>query len=33
MKSPTLAERTLHEAIMEAINSVVEDQGEFVEAF
>lgn len=31
--SPTLMERTLHEAIMEAINSVVEDQGEFVEAF
>ena len=31
--SPTLAETTLHEAIMEAINSVVEDQGEFVEAF
>lgn len=29
----TLAERTLHEAIMEAINSVMEDQGEFVEAF
>ena len=31
--SPTLMERTLHEAIMEAINSVVEDQGEFVQAF
>lgn len=31
--SPTLMERTLHEAIMEAINSVVEDTGEFVEAF
>lgn len=31
--SPTLVEKTLHEAVMEAINSVVEDTGEFVEAF
>ena len=31
--SPTLEETTLHGAIMEAINSVVEDDGEFVEAF
>ncbi len=31
--SPTLKEETLHEAIMAAINSVVEDQGEFVQAF
>lgn len=31
--SPTLKEETLHEAIMTAINNVVEDQGEFVQAF
>ena len=31
--SPTLKEEILHEAIMEAINSVVEDEGEFVQAF
>lgn len=31
--SPTLKEKTLHEAIMTAIGSVVEDQGEFVQAF
>lgn len=31
--SPTLKEPTLHEAIMTAIDSVVEDQGEFVQAF
>ncbi|WP_097004046.1 recombinase family protein [Lacrimispora amygdalina] len=31
--SPTLKEDSLHEAIMTAINSVVEDQGEFVQAF
>lgn len=31
--SPTLKEETLHEAIMTAIDSVVEDQGEFVQAF
>lgn len=31
--SPTLKEEILHEAIMTAINSVVEEQGEFVEAF
>lgn len=31
--SPTLNETSLHEAVMAAINSVVEDQGEFVEAF
>lgn len=31
--SPTLKEAILHEAIMTAINSVVEDQGEFVQAF
>ncbi len=31
--SPTLREETLHEAIMVAIDSVVEDQGEFVQAF
>ena len=31
--SPTLKEETLHEAIMAAIGSVVEDQGEFVQAF
>lgn len=31
--SPTLNEKSLHEAIMAAINSVVEDQGEFVQAF
>ena len=31
--SPTLKEKTLHEAIMAAIGSVVEDQGEFVQAF
>lgn len=31
--SPTLKEETLHEAIMAAIDSVVEDQGEFVQAF
>lgn len=30
--SPTLSEETLHEAIMTAIDSVVEDQGEFVQA-
>ncbi len=31
--SPTLKEDSLHEAIMTAINSVVEDRGEFVQAF
>lgn len=31
--SPTLKEDSIHEAIMSAINSVVEDQGEFVQAF
>lgn len=31
--SPTLKEESLHEAIMASINSVVEDQGEFVQAF
>ncbi|MCD7997178.1 MAG: recombinase family protein [Clostridiales bacterium] len=31
--SPTIREDTLHGAIMEAINSAVEDQGEFVQAF
>lgn len=31
--SPTLKEEILHEAIMKAVNSVVEDQGEFVQAF
>lgn len=31
--SPTLKKETLHEAIMAAIGSVVEDQGEFVQAF
>lgn len=31
--SPTLKEEILHEAIMVAVNSVVEDQGEFVQAF
>lgn len=31
--SPTLKEDSLHEAIMTAINDVVEDQGEFVQAF
>lgn len=31
--SPTLKEIPLHEAIMKAVNSVVENQGEFVEAF
>lgn len=31
--SPSLEEKTLHRAIMEAINSVVEDKGEFVDAF
>lgn len=31
--SPTLDERTLHEAIMAAVNKVVEDSGEFVDAF
>ena len=31
--SPTIREDTLHQAIMAAINSVVEDQGEFVQAF
>ena len=31
--SPTLKEQTLYEAIMTAINSVVENQGEFVGAF
>lgn len=31
--SPTLRETTLHEAVMAAINKVVEDQGEFVQAF
>ena len=31
--SPTLKEEILHEAIMTAVNSVVEDQGEFVKAF
>ena len=31
--SPTLKEKTLHETIMTAIGSVVEDQGEFVQAF
>ena len=30
--SPTLKEEILHEAIMTAVNSVVEDQGEFVQA-
>lgn len=31
--SPTLKEEILHEAIMAAIDSVVEDQGKFVQAF
>lgn len=31
--SPTLKEEILHEAIMTAIGKVVEDQGEFVQAF
>ncbi|PWJ76615.1 zinc ribbon domain-containing protein [Murimonas intestini] len=31
--SSTIKEDTLHQAIMAAINSVVEDQGEFVQAF
>ena len=31
--SPTLKEDSLHEAVMTAINNVVEDQGEFVQAF
>ena len=31
--SPTLKEKTLHTAIMTAINSVAEDQGMFVQAF
>jgi len=31
--SPTLKEKILHEAIMMAIGKVVEDQGEFVQAF
>lgn len=31
--SPTIKEDTLHQAVMTAINSVVEDQGEFVQAF
>jgi len=31
--SPTLKEDSLHEAIMTAINNVIEDQGEFVQAF
>lgn len=31
--SPTLEEKTLHGAIMEAVNSVVEDDGTFVDAF
>ena len=31
--SPTLKESTLQEAIMTAINNVVEDKGEFVQAF
>ena len=31
--SPTLKEEILHEAIMMAIGKVVEDQGEFVQAF
>lgn len=31
--SPTLKEEILHEVIMTAVNSVVEDQGEFVQAF
>lgn len=31
--SPTLKEEVLHEAIMSAIGSVVEDHGEFVQAF
>lgn len=31
--SPTLKEKTLHKAIMAAIGSVVEDHGEFVQAF
>lgn len=31
--SPTIQEKTLHQAIMEAINSVVEDQGDFVRSF
>lgn len=31
--SPTLEEKTLHGAIMEAVNKVVEDGGEFVSAF
>lgn len=30
---PTLEEKTLHGAIMQAVNSVVEDGGEFVQAF
>lgn len=31
--SPTLKEKILHEAIITAISKVVEDQGEFVQAF
>ena len=31
--SPSLEEKTLHEAIMEAVNSVVKDEGEFIDAF
>ena len=31
--SPSLEEKTLHGAIMEAVNAVVEDEGEFVDAF
>lgn len=31
--SPSLEEKALHEAIMEAVNSVVKDEGEFIDAF
>lgn len=31
--SPSLVEKELHEAIMEAVNSVVKDEGEFIDAF
>ena len=31
--SPTIRENTLHQAVMAVINSVVEEQGEFVQTF
>lgn len=31
--SPSLEEKALHEAIMEAVNSVVKEEGEFIDAF